>query len=33
MHTLPQDYVIDNQEGVREPWACRAYAWRPRSTW
>jgi cell division protein FtsA len=33
LHTLPQDYVIDNQEGVREPWACPACVWKPRFTW
>ena len=33
MHVLAQEYLIDSQEGVKEPSACRACAWRPRSTW
>jgi cell division protein FtsA len=33
LHTLPQDYVIDNQEGVASRWACLACVWKPRFTW
>lgn len=34
LHILPQEYIIDNQEGIKETcWACPACAWRPRSTW
>ena len=33
LHILPQEYIIDKQEGIREPIACRGSAWSRRSTW
>jgi cell division protein FtsA len=30
LHVLPQEYVIDNQEGIRSRWACPACAWKRR---
>ncbi len=26
LHVLPQEYVIDNQGGIKEPWVCRVCA-------
>lgn len=33
LHILPQEFIIDGQEGSTSRWACRACVWRCRCTW
>ena len=34
LHILPQEFIIDNQDGIREPGlACQAYVLKPKCTW
>ena len=33
LHILPQEFLIDSQEGVRSRSACPACAWKARCTW
>ncbi len=33
LHILPQEFVIDDQDGFVSRWVCAACAWKPRCTW
>ena len=33
LHILPQEYIIDSQEGVKNRWACPVCVWRRRCIW
>ena len=30
LHILPQEYLVDSQEGVRNHWVCRVFGLKPR---